>query len=96
MTRTKRQIEVLKKWRENNFRGIFQAATGFGKTYTAIMAIQGMVTKADIKSCLVVVPTIIVFNGKEVERFQANIMMQLEATRKQVQSVIDEVIYSDF
>lgn len=58
MTRTERQIEVLKKWRENNFRGIFQAATGFGKTYTAIMAIQGMVTKADIKSCLVVVPTI--------------------------------------
>jgi len=45
---------------------------------------------------IVVVPTIIVFNGKEVERFQANIMMQLEATRKQVQSVIDEVIYSDF
>lgn len=58
MTRTERQIEVLKKWRANNFRGIFQAATGFGKTYTAIMAIQGMVTKADIKSCLVVVPTI--------------------------------------
>ena len=45
---------------------------------------------------IVVVPNIIVFNGKEVERFQANIMMRLEATRKQVQSVIDEVIYSDF
>jgi len=58
MTRTERQIEVLKKWRANNFKGIFQAATGFGKTYTAIMAIQGMVTKAGIESCLVVVPTI--------------------------------------
>jgi hypothetical protein len=45
---------------------------------------------------IVVVPTIIVFNGKEVERFQANIMMQLEATREEVQAVIDEVIYSDF
>lgn len=67
MTRTKRQIEVLKKWRENNFRGIFQAATGFGKTYTAIMAIQGMVTKADIKSCLVVVPTITLKAQWEVE-----------------------------
>jgi len=42
------------------------------------------------------VPTIIVFNGKEVERFQANIMMQMEATRKEVQSVVDEIIYSDF
>ena len=45
---------------------------------------------------IVVVPTIIVFNGKEVERFQANIMMQMEATRKDVQGVIDEIIYSDF
>tara|TARA_Y100000401_G_scaffold52678_1_gene41336 strand:- start:559 stop:927 length:369 start_codon:yes stop_codon:yes gene_type:complete len=45
---------------------------------------------------IVVVPTIIVFNGKEVERFQANIMMQIEATRKEVQSVVDEIIYSDF
>jgi len=58
MTRTERQIEVLKKWRANNFRGIFQAATGFGKTYTAIMAIKGMVDRAGIESCLVVVPTI--------------------------------------
>tara|TARA_A100001201_G_scaffold25457_2_gene28586 strand:+ start:52 stop:420 length:369 start_codon:yes stop_codon:yes gene_type:complete len=45
---------------------------------------------------IVVVPTIIIFNGKEVERFQANIMMQMEATRKEVQSVVDEIIYSDF
>ena len=45
---------------------------------------------------IVVVPTIIVFNGKEVERFQANIMMQMEATRREVQNVVDEIIYSDF
>ena len=45
---------------------------------------------------IVVVPTIIVFNGEEVERFQANIMMQMEATRKDVQGVVDEIIYSDF
>ena len=45
---------------------------------------------------IVVVPTIIVFNGKEVERFQANIMMEMEATRKAVQGVVDEIIYSEF
>ena len=45
---------------------------------------------------IVVVPTIIVFNGEEVERFQANIMMEMEATKKDVQGVIDEIIYSDF
>ena len=45
---------------------------------------------------IVVVPTIIVFNGEEVERFQANIMMQMEATRKEVQNVVDELLMSKF
>ena len=46
---------------------------------------------------IVVVPTLIVFNdGEEVERFQANIMMQLEATQDEVQEAIDEIIMSDF
>tara|TARA_R100001198_G_C5047077_1_gene104933 strand:- start:47 stop:385 length:339 start_codon:yes stop_codon:yes gene_type:complete len=46
---------------------------------------------------IVVVPTVIVFNdGEEVERFQANIMMQLEATQDEVQEAIDEIIMSDF
>jgi superfamily II DNA or RNA helicase len=58
LTRDERQIEVLRNWRKSNFCGIFQAATGFGKTYTAIMAIKGMVPRAGITSCLVVVPTL--------------------------------------
>ena len=45
---------------------------------------------------IVVVPTIVVFNGREVERFQANIMMQMEATRKEVQEAVDEIIMSSF
>jgi hypothetical protein len=46
---------------------------------------------------IVVVPTIIVFSeGKEVERFQANIMMEMEATEKDVQGVIDELLMSKF
>jgi len=46
---------------------------------------------------IVVVPTVIVFNdGEEVERFQANIMMQLEATQDEVQETVDEIIMSDF
>jgi len=56
--RTSRQLEGLKKWRANEFRGIAQYPTGFGKTYTAILAIRGMIKKAGIKSVLVVVPTI--------------------------------------
>ena len=46
---------------------------------------------------IVVVPTVIIFNeGEEVERFQANIMMQLEATQDEVQEAVDEIIMSDF
>jgi|TARA_R100000149_G_scaffold44875_1_gene17883 hypothetical protein len=46
---------------------------------------------------IVVVPTVIIFNdGEEVERFQANIMMQLEATQDEVQEAVDEIIMSAF
>ena len=46
---------------------------------------------------IVVVPTILIFDqGEEVARFQANIMMTMEATRKEVQESIDEIIMSKF
>ena len=45
---------------------------------------------------IVVVPTIIVFNGEEVERFQADLSFKLLATKEEVQEVIDEIIMSDF
>jgi hypothetical protein len=46
---------------------------------------------------IVVTPTIIIFqDGEEVKRFQANIMMSMEATKKEVQETIDEIIMNDF
>ena len=46
---------------------------------------------------IVVVPTIVIFQeGEEVKRFQANIMMQLEATEEEVQEAVDEIIMSAF
>ena len=46
---------------------------------------------------IVVTPTIIIFvNGEEKKRYQANIMMEMEATRKEVQEKIDEIIMEDF
>tara|TARA_R110002049_G_scaffold105513_4_gene252348 strand:- start:1221 stop:1592 length:372 start_codon:yes stop_codon:yes gene_type:complete len=46
---------------------------------------------------IVVVPTIVIFQeGEEIKRFQANIMMQLEATEQEVQEVVDEIIMSSF
>ena len=46
---------------------------------------------------IVVVPTIIVFKEKEeVKRFQANILMQMEATQQDVQEAVDKILMSSF
>ena len=42
---------------------------------------------------IVVTPTIIIFvNGKETKRYQANIMMEMEAKETEVQDKVDEII----
>jgi len=53
-------------------------------------------TEAQEKYEIVVVPTIIVFNGKEVKRFQADISFSMKATKKDVQAAIDDILMSDF
>ena len=46
---------------------------------------------------IIVTPTIIIFvNGKETKRYQANIMMTMEATKVEVQDKIDEIIMEEF
>jgi hypothetical protein len=46
---------------------------------------------------IVVVPTIVIYDGgEEVKRFQANIMMTMEATKKEIQNAIDEILMEDF
>jgi len=43
------------------------------------------------------VPTVIIYNsGEEHERFKANIMLELNATKKELQNVIEEIILSKF
>ena len=45
---------------------------------------------------IVVVPTIIVFNGEEVKRFQADISFAMKATKNEVQEVVNEIIMDQF
>ena len=46
---------------------------------------------------IVVVPTLIILvDGEERGRVQANIMMQLEATKEEVQGIIDEILMEAF
>ena len=43
------------------------------------------------------VPTIIILdNDIEIARFEANIMMQLEATKKEIQNAIDQIYLAKF
>ena len=54
-------------------------------------------TKAAGLYKIVVVPTIVIYNnGEEVKRFQANIMMEMEATKDDVQGAIDDIIMEGF
>ena len=54
-------------------------------------------SKIGPKHKIVVVPTLVIFqDGEEVARFQANIMMQLEATKEEVQEKIDEILMEAF
>ena len=63
-----------------------------GIKYIDIAANAKMQEKYEI----VVVPTIIVFNGEEVKRFQADISFAMKATRKDIQEVIDEILMEGF
>jgi|14BtaG_2_1085337.scaffolds.fasta_scaffold11508_3 hypothetical protein len=46
---------------------------------------------------IVVVPTIVILNeGEEKKRFQANIMMAIEATKGDIQDAVDEILMSSF
>lgn len=53
--------------------------------------------KVQHKYRVTAIPTVIIFdNGVERSRFDPNIMMQLQATKKQVQKAIDNIKLSKF
>ena len=63
------------------------------KSYTDI----AVVTDAQTKYKIAVIPTIIIFkDGEEVARFQADLSFKMVATRKEVQEEIDNQLMSDF
>ena len=53
--------------------------------------------KLKTKHKIVVVPTIIIFvDGEEKKRYQANIMMEIDAKQEDLQEFIDQSIMSNF
>lgn len=57
-SRLERQKKVIQKWINNKYVGTLQAVTGFGKTYTAILAILLIRSVRENAKIIVVVPTI--------------------------------------
>ena len=55
--RTTRQKEAIEKWIANKCNGYFNFCTGFGKSYTAVMAIERFFAKNPTKRVLIIVPT---------------------------------------
>ncbi len=63
------------------------------KSQVVICTSPEMKEKHKIKS----VPTIIIFdNDIEIERYEANIMMELEATQKEIQERVDRIYLAKF
>ena len=84
-------VEFNAGWNDKNSVGFLDSVTDCGVKRINI-------DKGDWKEKydIVIVPTIIVFNGKEVKRFQADLSFQLAAKLEDVQEVVDELIMSKF
>ena len=53
--------------------------------------------KLQKKHNIIVVPTVVIYkDGEEVKRFQADISFSMQATRKDMQLIIDELLMEDF
>ena len=53
--------------------------------------------KLQTKHKIIVVPTVVIYkDGEEVKRFQADISFSMQATREEMQDVIDELLMEDF
>jgi len=66
-SRTSRQLEIVQKFADNKGRGTLLAATGFGKTFTAIMVILRLLKSRPQAKVIIVVPTINLKNQWIVE-----------------------------
>ena len=89
-------IVVVEYWAEWNNANKFKELNQL-KDCTVYRACIAKCTDAASKYNIKAIPTVIVYdNGEEVARFSPNIMLQLEATGKDVQSAIDEIVLNKF
>ena len=89
-------IVVVEYWADWNKGNQFEGLEKL-KDCTTYRACIAKCSDAAGKYKIKAVPTVIIYdNGKEVERFTPNIMLQLEASKSDVQSAIDEIVLNKF
>ncbi len=89
-------IVVVEYWAEWNNANKFKELNQL-KDCTVYRACIAKCSDAAGKYKIKAVPTVIIYdNGKEIERFTPNIMLQLEASKSDVQSTIDEIVLNKF
>jgi thiol-disulfide isomerase/thioredoxin len=89
-------IVVVEYWAEWNNANKFKELKEL-KDCTVYRACIAKCTDAASKYNIKAIPTVIIYdNGEEIKRFSPNIMLQLEASGKDVQSAIDEIVLNKF
>ena len=89
-------IVVVEYWAEWNNANKFKELKDL-KDCTVYRACISSCNDAATKYNIKAIPTVIIYdNGEEIKRFSPNIMLQLEATGKDVQSAIDEIVLKKF
>ena len=89
-------IVVVEYWAEWNNTNKFKELKEL-KDCTVYRACISSCSDAASKYKIKAIPTVIIYdNGEEIKRFSPNIMLQLEATGKDVQSAIDEIVLKKF
>ena len=89
-------IVVVEYWAEWNNANKFKELNQL-KDCTVYRACIAKCTDAASKYNIKAIPTVIIYdNGEEIKRFSPNIMLQLEASGKDVQSAIDEIVLNKF
>ena len=86
-------VEYLAEWNNaNKFKELNQL-----KDCTVYRACIAKCSDAASEYGIKAIPTVIIYdNGEEIKRFSPNIMLQLEASGKDVQSAIDEIVLNKF
>ena len=88
-------VEFNTSWNKDNSVSWLDSLADCGVTRILITDKQ-MLENVQKKYKIQNVPTIIVFNGKEVKRFQACLRFKMGATKEEVQAVVNEIIMNKF